>query len=53
MATNDIANNVAVTQLVDPATLTATTNSSSIDTQFDHGSMLICPEYLIYTNKES
>ena len=42
MATIDIANNVAVTQLVDPATLTATTNSSSIDTQFDNGSMLIC-----------
>lgn len=37
----DIANNSAVSQLVDPATLTATTNSTGLDLQFDNGAMLI------------
>ena len=41
MATKDLANNLAVTQLVDPATTTATVNSASIDTQFDNGAMII------------
>ena len=41
MAMKDLANNLAVTQLVDPATTTATVNSASIDTQFDNGAMII------------
>jgi hypothetical protein len=41
MSKIDLANNMAVTQLVDPATLTATTNSASIDGQFDNGAMFI------------
>lgn len=41
MSMIDLANNIAVTQLVDPVTATATTNSASIDLQFDNGAMVI------------
>ena len=41
MAMKDLANNLTVLQLVDPATITSDTNSSSVDTQFDNGVMLI------------
>ena len=41
MATNDIANNVSVSQILDPAVITATTPTSSVDTQFDNGCMLM------------
>tara|TARA_R100001510_G_C7484184_1_gene94857 strand:+ start:84 stop:545 length:462 start_codon:yes stop_codon:yes gene_type:complete len=41
MAMKDLANNLTVLQLVDPATITSDTNSTSVDTQFDNGVMLI------------
>ena len=41
MAANDIANNVSVSQILDPAVITATTPTSSVDTQFDNGCMLM------------
>ena len=41
MSKKDLANNLTVTQLLDPATLTATANSNGLDTQFDNGAMII------------
>ena len=41
MAMKDLANNLTVLQLVDPVVVTADTNSTAIDTQFDNGAMLI------------
>lgn len=41
MAMKDLANNLSVLQLVDPVVVTADTNSTSVDTQFDNGAMLI------------
>lgn len=41
MSMIDLANNIAVSQIINPATLSATTNSSGIDLQFDNGGMII------------
>tara|TARA_Y100000593_G_scaffold94776_1_gene195931 strand:- start:3571 stop:4032 length:462 start_codon:yes stop_codon:yes gene_type:complete len=41
MSKIDLANNMSVTQLLDPATLTATANSNGLDTQFDNGAMIV------------
>ena len=41
MAMKDLANNLSVLQLVDPVVVTADTNSTAIDTQFDNGAMLV------------
>lgn len=41
MAKIDLANNMSVTQLLDPATLSATANSNGLDTQFDNGAMIV------------
>lgn len=41
MPMKDLANNLSVLQLVDPATITSDTNSSSADLQFDSGVMLV------------
>ena len=39
MASKDLANNLAMTQVLDPATLTATTNTSGLDTANTNGAM--------------
>ena len=41
MSKKDLANNLTVTQLLDPANLTATANSNGLDLQFDNGAMII------------
>tara|TARA_R110000803_G_C11769085_1_gene295011 strand:- start:56 stop:520 length:465 start_codon:yes stop_codon:yes gene_type:complete len=41
MSTLDIANNTTITQVLDPVTLTATANTTGLDTQFSNGSMLV------------
>ena len=43
MSRKDLANNLTVTQLLDPDNITtaATTNSSGLDLQFDNGAMLV------------